>query len=80
MMGQIAFSREAKYLLTEPLGHCFSVDLTSIERQSEEKEMESKQRINLLSTLFRENIKHFDDFLWKSNQRDNMAPFSRGPR
>lgn len=58
----------------------YYVDLTSIERQSEEKEMESKQRVNLLSTLFRENIKHFDDFLWKSNARDNMAPFSRGPR
>ncbi|KAJ6666944.1 hypothetical protein lerEdw1_018946 [Lerista edwardsae] len=71
------FSNPADYYGCYP---CFRpVDLTSIERQSEEKEIESKQRVDMLATLFRENIKHFDDFLWKSNRRDNVVPASREP-
>uniref|UniRef100_A0A8D0DZB5 ATP-binding cassette sub-family G member 8 n=1 Tax=Salvator merianae TaxID=96440 RepID=A0A8D0DZB5_SALMN len=50
----------------------FYVDLTSIERQDDEREQESRQKVNLLAAMFRESIKHFDDFLWKSNSGDNV--------
>ncbi|KAH0622747.1 hypothetical protein JD844_025347 [Phrynosoma platyrhinos] len=54
----------------------FYVDLTSIDRHTEEREMESKQRVSLLAAMFHENIKHFDDSLWRSSRRDSMAPVS----
>ncbi|XP_034967090.1 ATP-binding cassette sub-family G member 8 isoform X1 [Zootoca vivipara] len=54
----------------------FYVDLISIERQSEEKEMESKQRARSLAAMFHENIKNVDDRLWKSKPRDNMVTVS----
>ncbi|XP_037987298.1 ATP-binding cassette sub-family G member 8 isoform X1 [Motacilla alba alba] len=49
----------------------FYVDLTSIDKQTAEKEMESKKRANTLANLFLEKVKHFDDFLWKATEGDN---------
>ncbi|RLW06928.1 hypothetical protein DV515_00004080 [Chloebia gouldiae] len=49
----------------------FYVDLTSIDKQTAEKEMESKKRANTLASLFAEKVKHFDDFLWKATEGDN---------
>uniref|UniRef100_A0A8C3TMH9 ATP-binding cassette sub-family G member 8 n=1 Tax=Catharus ustulatus TaxID=91951 RepID=A0A8C3TMH9_CATUS len=49
----------------------FYVDLTSIDKQTEEKEMESRKRANALANLFVEKVKHFDDFLWKATEGDN---------
>ncbi|NWJ00365.1 ABCG8 protein, partial [Crypturellus undulatus] len=43
----------------------FYVDLTSIDKQNREKEMESQRRANTLASLFREKVKDFDNFLWK---------------
>ncbi|OXB77952.1 UNVERIFIED_CONTAM: hypothetical protein H355_003175 [Colinus virginianus] len=51
----------------------FYVDLTSIDKQTTEKEMESLKRANTLASLFQEKIKDFDDFLWKANEGDNVA-------
>ncbi|RMC12470.1 hypothetical protein DUI87_09987 [Hirundo rustica rustica] len=47
------------------------VDLTSIDKQTAEKEMESRKRANALASLFVEKVKHFDDFLWKATEGDN---------
>ncbi|XP_061481386.1 ATP-binding cassette sub-family G member 8 [Rhineura floridana] len=55
----------------------FYVDLTSMERQNDEREMESRQRVSLLASMFRENIKHFDDFLWKSKPGDDTTPAAK---
>ncbi|XP_021382116.2 ATP-binding cassette sub-family G member 8 isoform X1 [Lonchura striata] len=49
----------------------FYVDLTSIDKQTAEKEMESQKRANTLANLFVEKVKHFDDFLWKATEGDN---------
>ncbi|XP_015478211.1 ATP-binding cassette sub-family G member 8 isoform X2 [Parus major] len=49
----------------------FYVDLTSIDKQTPEKEMESRERANALANLFIEKVKHFDDFLWKVTEGDN---------
>ncbi|KAM9016321.1 ATP-binding cassette sub-family G member 8 isoform 4-T4 [Ara ararauna] len=49
------------------------VDLTSIDKQTAEKEMESRERANTLANLFLENVKDFDDFLWKTTEGDNVA-------
>uniref|UniRef100_A0A674ICH9 ATP-binding cassette sub-family G member 8 n=1 Tax=Terrapene triunguis TaxID=2587831 RepID=A0A674ICH9_9SAUR len=46
----------------------FYVDLTSIDKRSKEKEMESQKRASSLATLFWEKVKDFDDFLWKTNE------------
>ncbi|XP_067149249.1 ATP-binding cassette sub-family G member 8 [Apteryx mantelli] len=46
----------------------FYVDLTSIDKQNTEKEMESQKRANTLASLFLEKVKDFDDFLWKVNE------------
>ncbi|KGL83276.1 ATP-binding cassette sub-family G member 8, partial [Tinamus guttatus] len=43
----------------------FYVDLTSIDKQNVEKEMESQRRANTLANLFQEKVKGFDNFLWK---------------
>ncbi|XP_035176058.1 ATP-binding cassette sub-family G member 8 [Oxyura jamaicensis] len=51
----------------------FYVDLTSIDKQTAEKEIESRKRANILASLFREKIKNFDDFLWKVNEDDNVV-------
>ncbi|XP_075606207.1 ATP-binding cassette sub-family G member 8 [Balearica regulorum gibbericeps] len=51
----------------------FYVDLTSIDKQTTEKEMESRKRANILANLFLEKVKDFDDFLWKATERDNVA-------
>ncbi|NXC48613.1 ABCG8 protein, partial [Penelope pileata] len=51
----------------------FYVDLTSIDKQNAEKEMESRKRANTLASLFQEKIKDFDDFLWKANEGDNAV-------
>ncbi|KAM9016319.1 ATP-binding cassette sub-family G member 8 isoform 2-T2 [Ara ararauna] len=51
----------------------FYVDLTSIDKQTAEKEMESRERANTLANLFLENVKDFDDFLWKTTEGDNVA-------
>ncbi|XP_039553971.1 ATP-binding cassette sub-family G member 8 isoform X2 [Passer montanus] len=49
----------------------FYVDLTSIDKQTAEKEKESQKRANTLANLFIEKVKHFDDFLWKATEGDN---------
>ncbi|NXS17436.1 ABCG8 protein, partial [Mystacornis crossleyi] len=49
----------------------FYVDLTSIDKQTEEKEMESQKRANALANLFLEKVKQFDDFVWKATEGDN---------
>ncbi|XP_067421170.1 ATP-binding cassette sub-family G member 8 isoform X3 [Emydura macquarii macquarii] len=49
------------------------VDLTSIDRRSREKEMESQKRAKSLATLFWEKVKDFDDFLWKANEGDYVT-------
>uniref|UniRef100_A0A6J0UDC5 ATP-binding cassette sub-family G member 8 n=1 Tax=Pogona vitticeps TaxID=103695 RepID=A0A6J0UDC5_9SAUR len=54
----------------------FYVDLTSINRHTEEREIECKRRISLMAAMFHENIRCFDDFLWRSSQRSNTAPVS----
>ncbi|XP_062824837.1 ATP-binding cassette sub-family G member 8 [Anolis carolinensis] len=54
----------------------FYVDLTSIDRHTEEREMESKRRVSMLAAMFHENIRHFGDHLWRSSQRDGMTPVS----
>uniref|UniRef100_A0A8V5FZJ1 ATP-binding cassette sub-family G member 8 n=1 Tax=Melopsittacus undulatus TaxID=13146 RepID=A0A8V5FZJ1_MELUD len=51
----------------------FYVDLTTIDKQTAEKEMESRKRANTLANLFLENVKDFDDFLWKTTEGDNVA-------
>ncbi|KFQ50069.1 ATP-binding cassette sub-family G member 8, partial [Nestor notabilis] len=51
----------------------FYVDLTSIDKQTAEKETESRKRANTLANLFLENVKDFDDFLWKAPEGDNVA-------
>uniref|UniRef100_A0A8C0IU87 ATP binding cassette subfamily G member 8 n=1 Tax=Chelonoidis abingdonii TaxID=106734 RepID=A0A8C0IU87_CHEAB len=47
----------------------FYVDLTSTDKQSKEKEMESQKRARSLATLFWEKVKDSDDVLWKANER-----------
>ncbi|XP_071595573.1 ATP-binding cassette sub-family G member 8 isoform X3 [Heliangelus exortis] len=49
------------------------VDLTSIDKQTAEKETESRKRANTLANLFLEKVKDFDDFLWKVTEGDNGA-------
>ncbi|XP_054857731.1 ATP-binding cassette sub-family G member 8 [Eublepharis macularius] len=49
----------------------FYVDLTSVDRQTEETKMESLQRASSLAALFHEKVKHFDDFLWKNRSEDD---------
>ncbi|KFU95159.1 ATP-binding cassette sub-family G member 8, partial [Chaetura pelagica] len=51
----------------------FYVDLTSIDKQNAEKEMESRKRANTLANLFLEKVKDFDDFLWKVTEGDKVA-------
>ncbi|NWQ76991.1 ABCG8 protein, partial [Columbina picui] len=51
----------------------YYVDLTSIDKQTAEKEMESQKRANTLANLFLEKVKDFDDFLWKVTEKDNVA-------
>ncbi|KFV78238.1 ATP-binding cassette sub-family G member 8, partial [Struthio camelus australis] len=54
----------------------FYVDLTSIDKQNTEKEMESQRRANALANLFLEKVKDFDNFLWKVNQGDDSVTTS----
>ncbi|NXD07083.1 ABCG8 protein, partial [Nothocercus nigrocapillus] len=49
----------------------FYVDLTSIDKQNAEKEMESQRRANTLANLFLEKVKGFDNFLWKVTEGNN---------
>eukprot|EP00076_Gallus_gallus_P019018 XP_015139321.1 ATP-binding cassette sub-family G member 8 isoform X3 [Gallus gallus] len=49
------------------------VDLTSIDKQTTEKEMESLKRANTLASLFQEKIKDYDDFLWKASEGDSVV-------
>uniref|UniRef100_A0A803XUJ5 ATP-binding cassette sub-family G member 8 n=1 Tax=Meleagris gallopavo TaxID=9103 RepID=A0A803XUJ5_MELGA len=51
----------------------FYVDLTSIDKHTTEKEMESLKRANTLASLFQEKIKDFDDFLWKASEGDSVV-------
>uniref|UniRef100_A0A8C3SKT2 ATP-binding cassette sub-family G member 8 n=1 Tax=Chelydra serpentina TaxID=8475 RepID=A0A8C3SKT2_CHESE len=53
----------------------FYVDLTSIDKQSKEKEMESEKRAKSLATLFWEKVKDLDDFLWKANEGDYVTTY-----
>lgn len=47
--------------------------MASIDKQTAEKEIESRKRANILASLFLEKIKTFDDFLWKANEDDNVV-------
>jgi len=47
--------------------------LTSIDKQTTEKEMESLKRANTLASLFQEKIKDYDDFLWKASEGDSVV-------
>uniref|UniRef100_A0A8C5T9C5 ATP-binding cassette sub-family G member 8 n=1 Tax=Malurus cyaneus samueli TaxID=2593467 RepID=A0A8C5T9C5_9PASS len=49
----------------------FYVDLTTVDKQTPEKEMETQKRANTLANLFIEKVKHFDDFLWKVTEEGN---------
>ncbi|XP_074844497.1 ATP-binding cassette sub-family G member 8 [Carettochelys insculpta] len=51
----------------------FYVDLSSIDKRSKEKEMESRERARALAALFWEKVKDFDDFLWKANVGDSVT-------
>ncbi|XP_009977509.1 PREDICTED: ATP-binding cassette sub-family G member 8 [Tauraco erythrolophus] len=51
----------------------FYVDLTSIDKQTEEKKTESQKRANTLAKLFLEKVRDFDDFLWKVTEGDSVA-------
>ncbi|NXO02130.1 ABCG8 protein, partial [Rhinopomastus cyanomelas] len=58
----------------------FYVDLTSINKQTTEMEMESQKRANTLAKLFLEKVKGFDDFLWKVTGGENAAAISSQQR
>ncbi|NXA35419.1 ABCG8 protein, partial [Eudromia elegans] len=51
----------------------FYVDLTSIDKQNAEKEMESQRRANTLASLFLEKVKGFDNFLWKVTEGNDSV-------
>ncbi|NWX83181.1 ABCG8 protein, partial [Nothoprocta pentlandii] len=54
----------------------YYVDLTSIDKQNAEKEMESQRRANTLASLFLEKVKGFDNFLWKVTEGDDSVTTS----
>ncbi|XP_048360780.1 ATP-binding cassette sub-family G member 8 [Sphaerodactylus townsendi] len=56
----------------------FYVDLTSVDRQTTETEVESQQRASSLAAIFLEKVKQFDDFLWQSRpeEDENMVSVS----
>lgn len=47
-----------------------TVDLTSIDRQSREQEVATRERAQSLAALFREKVHGFDDFLWRAEARE----------
>ncbi|XP_044118348.1 ATP-binding cassette sub-family G member 8 [Neovison vison] len=48
----------------------FYVDLTSIDRQSREQEVATREKAQSLAALFREKVHGFDDFLWRAEARE----------
>ncbi|KFP30942.1 ATP-binding cassette sub-family G member 8, partial [Colius striatus] len=58
----------------------FYVDLTSIDKQTAEKEKESRKRANTLANLFLEKVRDSDDFLWKVTESDNVETTFSKPR
>ncbi|XP_067901320.1 ATP-binding cassette sub-family G member 8 isoform X2 [Heterodontus francisci] len=45
----------------------FYVDLTSIDRRSNEQEAHTQDKANTLASIFWENVKDTDDYIWKPN-------------
>ncbi|KAM8787165.1 ATP-binding cassette sub-family G member 8 isoform 3-T3 [Rhynchonycteris naso] len=48
----------------------FYVDLTSINRQSREQEVATREKAQSLAVLFREKVHDFDDFLWRAEAKE----------
>ncbi|XP_036119154.1 ATP-binding cassette sub-family G member 8 [Molossus molossus] len=48
----------------------FYVDLTSIDRQSREQEVATREKARSLAALFQEKVHDFDDFLWRAEARE----------
>ncbi|XP_066234472.1 ATP-binding cassette sub-family G member 8 isoform X2 [Saccopteryx leptura] len=48
----------------------FYVDLTSIDRQSREQEVATREKAQSLAVLFREKVRAFDDFLWRAEAKE----------
>lgn len=47
-----------------------TVDLTSIDRRSNEQEMASRERARSLAAIFQEKVRDCDDFVWKAEGRE----------
>ncbi|XP_026969697.1 ATP-binding cassette sub-family G member 8 [Sagmatias obliquidens] len=48
----------------------YYVDLTSIDRRSQEQEVATREKAQSLAALFQERIRGFDDFLWTVESRE----------
>lgn len=56
----------------------FYVDLTSIDRQSREREAATRQKAQSLAALFQEKVRDFDDSLWRAEAGEpGMGPCCR---
>ncbi|CAK6435047.1 unnamed protein product [Pipistrellus nathusii] len=51
----------------------FYVDLTSIDRQSREQEVATREKAQSLAALFQQKVCGFDDFLWRAEAREPGA-------
>jgi hypothetical protein len=47
-----------------------TVDLTSIDRRSKEREVATVEKAQSLAALFLEKVQGFDDFLWKAEAKE----------
>lgn len=47
-----------------------TVDLTSIDRRSTEREAAARERAQALAALFREKVCGFDDCLWRAEAQE----------
>lgn len=50
-----------------------AVDLTSIDRQSREREVATREKAQSLAALFQQKVRGFDDFLWRAEAREPGA-------
>ncbi|KAM5292598.1 ATP-binding cassette sub-family G member 8 isoform 2-T2 [Ctenodactylus gundi] len=58
----------------------FYVDLTSIDRRSQEQEVATREKAQSLAALFREKVRDFDDFLWRAEAREpDVGPCVASP-
>ncbi|XP_023567018.1 ATP-binding cassette sub-family G member 8 isoform X2 [Octodon degus] len=48
----------------------FYVDLTSIDRHSQEQEVATREKARSLAAMFREKVRDCDDFMWKAEARE----------